>query len=416
MSDDLGEPVMLLLPLPRPISNATTAIPLLVTETVNKPHNDRVRRWWSGRTQLSAVVVQLQHDTCAQTTASQSLAAEKSLYNSLANVQRMARKVELDFEPIIQHFYVRGARAKATATPFILRWQMPRAHVYNGAPASADDEQHASAALVFELVCLIALQIACLQQSAVFAEFLWRKSDAQFDIDIAETHLNNAQVLSARLLTDVLPLYVCLLTGTESYLLSEHFHRDYVQALIAGHRMHLSAIRTHITTGDALTAASLFETAAYNYSNAARTIFGSHAERCLMYNRRASALLSLSQHLVHIDADRTTDALLSYNQRGSGLLPGAALLEALYCARAASAIRAGTMPNIEEQCETIERLLKAKHGANIPSQSASRRAAEFETVQILCGATPESGVVLCMHPRALTYVVAFGVVKRIYQI
>jgi hypothetical protein len=266
------------------------------------------------------------------------------------------------------------------------------------------------------MVCLLTLRTACYQQTATLGEILWRKGVPEFTLQTAEFQTDLAQQTVNCLVQTILPLYVCALNGTESYLLSEHYHKEYVGNVIGAQINHLCALRMRSEANDPLRAACLFWLASTKYTAARKSAYGDSLEGVCSLNRKSSALVSLAQHLVSVDEENTSETQLLY-PASTTLLPGTALLEAYHCVRAATAIRGGQASVLESECDNVERLLQTKYNVRVPTRTIKTRGVrEYQSISIVPNTNLSAGLVLCEHTRPFAYTVAIGVIDRLYQL
>lgn len=215
----------LLFSLPVP-ELTSAAAPLLIS--TEHAHNENVALWWSERQNLSRLCRSL------QTALIQGPIEPMTHISRLHDLISICGHTQRYWKAVLGFLYARGSALRVEKN-FVPTWitlaPMRDFAVFEiGADAAnplispttqqPSEMQHKSVALVFESVCIQYLLAALTQQMAIVAP------------STAVACFENCRTLLTTLCTNVLPRYFALHDGRETVLLSEHFYKQFLLAIV----------------------------------------------------------------------------------------------------------------------------------------------------------------------------------------
>jgi len=392
------------LPAPAPATRcALSSVPCLPRGALES--------WWIERAELSKAVRDVQarawrvrrgasRETC------------RALRTELATLSQRIGSVSARWRTIYALVAAAGSALRVRGL-WLPHWQtLATAAVYEFALARDDAPrrgaapiaEHCEPSLVLESAALGALECACAQQIATLATEL----DGARAAPEALRVLGTARAECDRVLVAVLPLHFAARNGRESPLLSEHYFRRTLGALLDAQANHCRALVARAARPpNAPLAAHFLESAARHLRTARRAAHTAEPDLdALARHRHGACALALAQAFdAHYRADPSAPLDVRYaadvdNERAPGHAP---LIEALACARVARLLLADVAPVARFFDALVERA-RTMHQVFVPhaqldlrdagAQLAARRSVRFVSA-------PTSGIararVVCTH-------------------
>lgn len=384
MEMDVGRRVYLLLALPAPVLHNGALAPLRTPQALNahdKEHNEHVQRWWRDREHVSLLVRKVQTATLL---GAADTANPASLYRQLGEIAALVRTLAAVWEQVFYYAYTRGSWLRS-APEFVPTWQLLTplsaflAYEFGARiePSAVRECTYSSPSIVFESICIAYLQLALEQQMATLAHVALRTDAREHGVLLPTSEqivgtLRGARAVAKQIVEKVLPLHFELRDGSEPFLLTPHFYRQFVGRLLVAQQTYVQAMALHdaCTPDSVLSAAALFAHSARSLIAARETAYANtELLGALAMHRRAAALMALASALHMCESQSALENLLAYERNGIVEMgePNyqAMAVEAFYCAREALALMSTAVP-MQTQYERIGERLTLMYNSILP--------------------------------------------------
>ena len=231
MTDEAAaQRIVLLLDVPEP--QPATTKPLTVAGDVS--HNSLIGSWWQERNQLAAQLAQFNRQSRAGqwSGAVEAYEATKSAVTATSRVWALWRR--------IYRKLLAAGSSRQYSTNFVpvwqTRWPANRLlYTFEGDRRPCRYRKHSSASLVWESVAMLTALYALRHQLAACAVVAERTDCHKDDMTDAYDTERAALATMQQLLHDWLPMHYSALNGSETPLMSEHYHLHFAARVLRAH-------------------------------------------------------------------------------------------------------------------------------------------------------------------------------------